>query len=131
ARRPRPAAPSRGRRLGARGQTAAEHAAHRRRGRAYKEDARMTLAYFDCFSGISGDMTLGALIDCGADRAVLDAAVEALRLGDEVKIDIRHESRGHAGGTRILVGVAERVERTVPARRRVLEDAGAPGAVQR
>ena len=89
-----------------------------------------TIAYFDCFAGISGDMTLGALIDAGGDRAVLDAAVEALRLGDEVKIDVRHESRGHAGGTRILVGVAERVERTVPALRRVIEDSEAPDAVK-
>jgi uncharacterized protein (TIGR00299 family) protein len=89
-----------------------------------------TIAYFDCFAGISGDMTLGALIDAGGDRAVLDAAVEALRLGDEVKIDVRHESRGHAGGTRILVAVAERVERTVPALRRVIEDSEAPDAVK-
>ena len=89
-----------------------------------------TIAYFDCFAGISGDMTLGALIDAGGDRAVLDAAVEALRLGDEVKIDVRHESRGHAGGTRILVGIAERVERTVPALRRVIEDSEAPDAVK-
>jgi len=90
----------------------------------------MTIAYFDCFAGISGDMTLGALIDAGGERAVLDAAVEALRLGDEVKIDVRHESRGHAGGTRILVGIAERVERTVPELRRVIEDSDAPDAVK-
>ena len=48
----------------------------------------MTVAYFDCFAGISGDMTLGALIDAGGDRAVLDAAVEAMRLGEEVGIEL-------------------------------------------
>src|SRR5437899_3788046 len=89
-----------------------------------------TIAYFDCFAGISGDMTLGALIDAGGDRAVLDAAVEALRLGDEVKIDVRHESRGHAGGTRVLVEVAERVERTVPVLRRVIEESDSPDPVR-
>ncbi len=29
----------------------------------------MKIAYFDCFSGVSGDMTLGALLACGADEA--------------------------------------------------------------
>lgn len=28
----------------------------------------MKIAYFDCFSGISGDMTLGALLDAGLDE---------------------------------------------------------------
>jgi len=90
----------------------------------------MTVAYFDCFAGISGDMTLGALIDAGADRAVLDATVEALRLGEEVKVEVRHESRGHAGGTRVLVGVEDRVDRPVPALRRVIEESDAPDAVK-
>jgi len=90
----------------------------------------MTIAYFDCFAGISGDMTLGALIDAGADRAALDAVVEALGLGNEVKVDVRHETRGHAGGTRVLLEVAERVERKVPALRRVIEESDTPNVVK-
>lgn len=90
----------------------------------------MTIAYFDCFAGISGDMTLGALIDSGADRALLDAAIEALRLGDEVTIQVRHETRGHVGGTRVIVDTVDRVERTVPALRAVVEDADAPQSVK-
>ncbi|HKW60886.1 MAG TPA: nickel pincer cofactor biosynthesis protein LarC [Candidatus Dormibacteraeota bacterium] len=90
----------------------------------------MKLAYFDCFSGISGDMTLGALVDAGADRALLDATVEALGLGDEVTVDVRREARGHAGGTRVEVKVSDRVERTVPALRAVVEGSGAPGEVK-
>jgi len=90
----------------------------------------MTIAYFDCFSGISGDMTLGALVDCGADKALLDAVVEALRLGDEVTVDVRHETRGHVGGTRVIVGINDRVERTVPALRSVIEESDAPAEVK-
>jgi pyridinium-3,5-bisthiocarboxylic acid mononucleotide nickel chelatase len=91
----------------------------------------MTIVYFDCFAGISGDMTLGALIDSGADRALLDASVEALRLGDEVRVEVRHETRGHVGGTRVLVHTVDRVERTVPALRAVVEEADAPEQVKR
>ena len=91
----------------------------------------MTIAFFDCFAGISGDMTLGALIDSGADKALVEAAVEAMRLGDEVKIEIRREARGHIEGTRVLVGVNDRTERTVPALRATVEDAGVPDAVKR
>ncbi len=38
----------------------------------------MTLCYFDAFSGISGDMTVGALIDAGADIPALTAALDSL-----------------------------------------------------
>ncbi|MEA2629482.1 MAG: pyridinium-3,5-bisthiocarboxylic acid mononucleotide nickel chelatase [Chloroflexota bacterium] len=91
----------------------------------------MTVAYFDCFAGISGDMTLGALIDAGANRAVVDAAVEALRLGDEVKVEVRREVRGHVGGTRVVIDVQDRTERTVPSLRSVVEDAEVPDGVKR
>jgi uncharacterized protein (TIGR00299 family) protein len=91
----------------------------------------VTVAYFDCFAGISGDMTLGALIDAGADRAVVDAAIEALRLGDEVKVEVRREVRGHVGGTRVVLEVQDRTERTVPSLRGVVEDAEVPDGVKR
>jgi pyridinium-3,5-bisthiocarboxylic acid mononucleotide nickel chelatase len=40
----------------------------------------MKLAYFDCFSGISGDMTLGALLDAGCDLAQLRADLRGLQV---------------------------------------------------
>src|ERR1700694_1787501 len=90
----------------------------------------MTIAYFDCFAGISGDMTLGALIDAGADRALLDATVEALGLGDEVTREVAPETRGHLGGPGALVETVDRVERTVPALRDVVEHADVPDRVK-
>jgi uncharacterized protein (DUF111 family) len=40
----------------------------------------MNLAYFDCFSGVSGDMTLGALIDAGCDAARLRSELRSLQV---------------------------------------------------
>lgn len=40
----------------------------------------MNLAYFDCFSGISGDMTLGALLDAGCDLARLRSDLQSLQV---------------------------------------------------
>jgi uncharacterized protein (TIGR00299 family) protein len=90
----------------------------------------VTIAYFDCFSGISGDMALGALIDAGGDATLVEASVEAMRLGDEVTVAVRQESRGHIGGTRVLVHASDRVERTVPMLRSVVEDADLPDGVK-
>ncbi len=41
----------------------------------------MKTAYLDAFSGLSGDMLVGALIDCGADLAVLERALATLPVG--------------------------------------------------
>lgn len=40
----------------------------------------MRLAYLDCASGISGDMTLGALVDAGVDLAAVQEGVDSLGL---------------------------------------------------
>ena len=40
----------------------------------------MKLAYFDCFSGISGDMTLGALLDAGCDLDHLRGELRGLQV---------------------------------------------------
>ncbi len=40
----------------------------------------MRIAYLDCASGISGDMTLGALVDAGADLAVIQRGIDSLGL---------------------------------------------------
>ena len=40
----------------------------------------MKIAYLDCASGISGDMTLGALVDAGVDLAAIQAGIDSLGL---------------------------------------------------
>src|SRR6266481_4023281 len=46
----------------------------------------MRIAYLDCFSGISGDMFLGALIDAGVSLKLLEDTVKALDIGARLEI---------------------------------------------
>jgi uncharacterized protein (TIGR00299 family) protein len=60
------------------------------------------IAYLDCLAGISGDMTLGALIDAGAPQHVLDDVVGALGLHD-VKVEVERTERGGIRATVVRI----------------------------
>ncbi|MGG3280542.1 nickel insertion protein [Paenibacillus solani] len=46
----------------------------------------MKILYLDCFSGISGDMFIGALIDAGADPSKLQDELKKLRIEEEYEL---------------------------------------------
>ena len=47
----------------------------------------MRIAYFDAFSGIAGDMTVGALLDAGADFTALVADLDSLGTGARFRFE--------------------------------------------
>jgi len=61
----------------------------------------LKIAYLDCFSGISGDMFLGALVDCGVPLSILREAVASLGLGAE--LDLRRVDRSGIDAAKVTV----------------------------
>ena len=61
----------------------------------------MRIAYLDCFSGISGDMFLGALVDAGVSPKLLEETVAALDLG--ARLEISRVMRGGMAATKVDV----------------------------
>ncbi|HEV2388477.1 MAG TPA: nickel pincer cofactor biosynthesis protein LarC [Candidatus Acidoferrales bacterium] len=66
----------------------------------------MKAAYFDCFSGISGDMVLGALVDAGVELERLEAELRRLPL-EGWKISAEKVRRGAVTGTKVNVQTHE------------------------
>ncbi|HLW68198.1 MAG TPA: nickel pincer cofactor biosynthesis protein LarC [Gemmataceae bacterium] len=65
----------------------------------------MRVAHFDCFSGISGDMTLAALVDAGVDREAIAQGLNSLGL--PIRLIWEQEKRCGISGTHLQVEVNE------------------------
>lgn len=66
----------------------------------------MPIAWFDCFSGISGDMTLGALVSAGWPAAEVEAMPGRLKL-EGVRVQVSEVRRGPFAATRVEVEVED------------------------
>jgi len=64
----------------------------------------MRIAYLECFSGVSGDMFLGALVDAGVPAEVLEKTVAALDVG--ARLEISRVVRSGISATKVDVWVA-------------------------
>ncbi|MFV0446823.1 MAG: nickel pincer cofactor biosynthesis protein LarC, partial [Planctomycetaceae bacterium] len=84
----------------------------------------MRVAYLDCATGISGDMTLGALLDAGVDRQALLEAIDALNLTG-VTLEIRSVVKGGFRATKVNVRHPEQhAHRHLSDIQQILEEAG-------
>jgi len=63
------------------------------------------VAHFDCFSGISGDMTLAALIDVGVDADAIRQAVASLNL--PIQLEVEKVRKGGFAATFVRVEAKE------------------------
>jgi pyridinium-3,5-bisthiocarboxylic acid mononucleotide nickel chelatase len=61
--------------------------------------------HFDCFSGISGDMTLAALIDVGVDAEAIRQGINSLGL--PIRLDVAKVRKGGFAATQVTIEAPE------------------------
>jgi uncharacterized protein (TIGR00299 family) protein len=89
------------------------------------------IAYFDCFSGASGDMLLGSLLDAGLALEALQADLAHLAVAG-YRLEAQRVTRQGLSGTHLRVHVepGERPARTLPAIEQILGDSNLPEQIQ-
>jgi len=91
----------------------------------------MVIAYFDCFSGISGDMTLGALVDAGVSIDALRTDLAKLNLsGYRIKAEKVKRSGIAATKVRVLIDNQEHRERNLADILKLIEHSGLTTAIK-
>ncbi len=66
----------------------------------------MKIAYFDCFAGISGDMILGALLDCGLDEKLWRDNLSLLPISS-YEIKVSSVTKHHLTGKKVDIDIKE------------------------
>ena len=90
----------------------------------------MTTAWFHCFSGVAGDMALGALIDAGAPIEEVTSILGRLGLPGWA-LEVEPVLRGGIGGTKVHVRIQEStVVRTASHIQGLVTDAELPARVE-
>ncbi len=78
-----------------------------------REDRVVRALHFDCFSGISGDMTLAALVDAGVDAEAVREGLASLGL--PIQVEVAKVRKGGFAATQITIEAPEqRAHRHLP-----------------
>ncbi|MFE4428053.1 LarC family nickel insertion protein [Peribacillus butanolivorans] len=70
----------------------------------------MRTLYFDCFSGISGDMVIGALIDAGADPFQMEEELKKLKIEEEYTLSCEKVVKNGIASTKFDVILSRKPE---------------------
>ncbi|WHX64789.1 LarC family nickel insertion protein [Peribacillus frigoritolerans] len=72
----------------------------------------MRTLYFDCFSGISGDMVIGALIDAGADPVQMEEELKKLNMDEEYNLSWGKVVKNGITSTKFDVNLTSKSDQT-------------------